>query len=84
MNPSTAGWIDKFGSIVKDNDQRYTDFQQLYGGLKKTGFVYGINIKIPRFITVEHDLSTGRKSQDKSCLPGFIITYNFQQAGVRF
>ncbi|MBM1107653.1 hypothetical protein JQC67_15965 [Aurantibacter crassamenti] len=57
MNPSASGWIDKFGHLVKDNLETYSDFRDLYGGLKKTGFVYGINVKVPRFITPEHRLS---------------------------
>ena len=57
MNPSASGWIAKYGSIVKDNTDFYADFRALYGGLKKTGFVYGINTKIPRFIAAEHDLT---------------------------
>ena len=63
MNPSATGWIDKFGSIVKDNDQKYPDFKRLYGGLKQTGFVYGVNVKIPRFITTEHALSQDEKAK---------------------
>jgi len=57
MNPSASGWIDKFGHLVKDNLENYSNFRDLYGGLKKTGFVYGINLKVPRFIVPEHKLS---------------------------
>jgi len=57
MNPSASGWITKYGSLVRDNIDFYPDYRALYGGLKKTGFVYGINTKIPRFVAVEHDLT---------------------------
>jgi hypothetical protein len=57
MNPSTSGWINKFGEIVSEHISTYENFQQVYVELKKTGFVYGINIRIPRFIEAEHTLS---------------------------
>ena len=83
MNPSTAGWIEKFGSIVKDNDLRYTSFQQLYSGLKKTGFVYGINLKIPRFISTEHALSQDEKAKI-NLLTGLYFVHNFIRPGTDF
>ncbi|NHF59452.1 hypothetical protein FK220_008880 [Flavobacteriaceae bacterium TP-CH-4] len=63
MNPSATGWIDKFGSEVKDHLEYYPDFRSLYGDLKKIGFVYGINIRIPRFIRTEHTLSEDEKAK---------------------
>ncbi|MGB5692721.1 MAG: LETM1-related biofilm-associated protein [Flavobacteriaceae bacterium] len=63
MNPSASGWIDKYGFVVKDNPEAFKDFQDLYAGLKKAGFVYGLNIKIPRFIEVEHNLSEDEKAK---------------------
>jgi len=63
MNPSASGWIDKYGYVVKDNPKAFRDFQHLYAGLKKAGFVYGLNIKIPRFISVEHNLSEDEKAK---------------------
>ena len=63
MNPSATGWIDKYGSISRDNLSAFKDFQDLYAGLKKAGFVYGLNIKIPRFIPVEHNLSEDEKAK---------------------
>ena len=63
MNPSATGWIDKYGSISRDNLYAFKDFQDLYAGLKKAGFVYGLNIKIPRFIPVEHSLSEDEKAK---------------------
>lgn len=63
MNPSTSGWINKFGEIVSENKSTYENFQEIYLELKKTGFVYGINIRIPRFIEAEHTLSEDEKAK---------------------
>ncbi|MDT7830229.1 LETM1-related biofilm-associated protein [Pricia sp. S334] len=57
MNPSGSGWINKFGFLVSGDAVSFQDFTALYDTLKKTGFVYGINIAIPDFITPEHSLS---------------------------
>ncbi|MEX0289810.1 MAG: LETM1-related biofilm-associated protein [Flavobacteriaceae bacterium] len=83
MNPSATGWIDKFGSIVKDNEQRYPDFRQLYGSLKQTGFVYGINVKIPRFITTQHSLSQDEKAKI-NLLTGLYYVYHFKRPEADF
>ena len=63
MNPSATGWIDKYGAISRDNLSAFKDYEDLYAGLKKAGFVYGLNIKIPRFIKVEHSLSEDEKAK---------------------
>ena len=57
MNPSSSGWIIKYGSLVKNNVGAYPDFRSLYVGMKKTGFVYGINTQIPKFIAPEYRLT---------------------------
>ncbi|SHI98407.1 LETM1-related biofilm-associated protein [Pseudozobellia thermophila] len=63
MNPSAPGWIDKFGSLV-DNDQNYhTDYEVLYATLKHMGFVYGINTYTPDFTMSELDLSEDEKAK---------------------
>ena len=63
MNPSAAGWINKFGQLVNSGAHKYTNFNKLYTGLQKTGFVYGINTKIPYFIKTEHTLSEDEKAK---------------------
>ena len=63
MNPSASGWINKFGEIVSENKFTYDSFQEIYIALKKTGFVYGINIRAPRFIKPEHELSEDEKAK---------------------
>lgn len=63
MNPSAPGWIDKFGSLVRGDNDRYSDFGSLYASLKLSGFVYGINTTIPSYITPEHPLSEDEKAK---------------------
>lgn len=57
MNPSTAGWIKKFGHLVQEEPKVFKDFEALYKHLKKSGFVYGIHLHHPPFITTELRLS---------------------------
>ena len=63
MNPSASGWIEKFGHEVKEHLEYYQDFRDIYGGMKKTGFVYGLNVKVPRFIQSAHPLSEDEKAK---------------------
>ena len=63
MNPSANGWIDKFGSLVKYHDGRYTSFNTLFEDVNNWGFVYGINTGFPDFITPEHDFSEDEKAK---------------------
>lgn len=63
MNPSANGWIDKFGSLVKGHDGKYTSFNDLFEDLKNTGFVYGINAGHPNFIIPEHVFSEDEKAK---------------------
>ncbi len=83
MNPSSSGWIDKFGYLVKDQIDGYKDFTDLYGGLKKTGFVYGINLKIPKFITPEHRLSEDEKAKI-NLLAALYFTFGFVEKSPDF
>ncbi len=63
MNPSASGWINKFGSLITKDVISYSDFNALYGAIKKTGFIYGINTAIPSFISPEHVLSEDEKAK---------------------
>ncbi|MBT8281378.1 MAG: LETM1 domain-containing protein [Muriicola sp.] len=54
MNPSGPGWINKFGEVVRNKEGIYSDFSTLYTSLKDYGFVYGMNVKTPSFISIEH------------------------------
>lgn len=83
MNPSSSGWINKFGSLVKENQPNYSDFGDLYNELKKTGFVYGINAKIPRFIKAEHRLSEDEKAKI-NLLSALYFTYCLEKGNDDF
>ncbi len=63
MNPSATGWINKFGEIVSEANVAYDTFEEVYNQLKKTGFVYGVNIRIQNFILSEHTLSEDEKAK---------------------
>ena len=63
MNPSAPGWINKFGEIVREHTPSGERFPEIYTELKKTGFVYGINIRVPRFVPLEHTLSEDEKAK---------------------
>lgn len=63
MNPSASGWITKFGEIVKDHESAHTNFSDLYLELKKSGFVYGLNIRVPRHISSELTLTEDEKAK---------------------
>lgn len=78
MNPSATGWIEKFGHLVEQNKDAFTSFQELYGGLKKWGFVYGINVKSPRFIESEHALSEDEHAKI-NLLTALYFTYKLER-----
>ncbi len=83
MNPSASGWINKFGHDVKGNLEVFIDFRDLYGGLKTSGFVYGLNIKIPRFITPEHTLSEDEKAKI-NLLTALFFTFKLEHNNSNF
>ncbi len=78
MNPSASGWIQKYGTVAEEHPNAFKDFQDLYAGLKKAGFVYGLNIKIPRFIAVEHSLSEDEKAKI-NLLTALFYTYRLSK-----
>jgi len=83
MNPSGAGWINKFGDVVKDNLNAYKDFHDLYQHLKDAGFVYGMNIEIPAFITVQHTLSEDEKAKI-NLLSALYFTFRLEKDSADF
>lgn len=83
MNPSATGWINKFGQLASKNPNNYSNFQDLYNGLKKTGFVYGINTQVPRFIEAEHTLSEDEKAK-LNLLIGLYHVYVLEKQSTHF
>lgn len=63
MNPSATGWIDKFGQLTRDVELPTHSFTSLYQVLKKTGFVFGINVGIPPVFHPEHELGEDEKAK---------------------
>ena len=83
MNPSASGWINKFGEIIRNEGVTYDSFQDVYTELKKTGFVYGINIKVPRHIVLEHALSEDEKAKI-NLLEALYRTYSLSEQSTEF
>ncbi|WP_281540522.1 LETM1-related biofilm-associated protein [Maribacter aestuarii] len=83
MNPSTSGWIDKFGFLVKDHKSAFLSFEELYRSVKKTGFVYGLNTGIPPFIIPEHKLSEDEKAKI-NLLSALYFTFNLETKEANF
>lgn len=59
MNPSTAGWIEKFCSQISKKGIPFENYNSLYSNLKLFGFIYGVNVnitdKIDRTLTYSED-----------------------------
>lgn len=83
MNPSASGWIDKFGFLVKEKGNQFTDSNDLYQSLKISGFIYGINISGPSFITAEHRLSED-ESAKINLLTALYFTFRFEYQEASF
>lgn len=63
MNPSTLGWIDKFGALRAKETLAYRDLGSLDADLRSCGFMYGINVGIPGFIKPSYPLSQDEKAK---------------------
>jgi len=57
MNPSSSGWINKFGYLIKDEKNAYSSFKTLYADLLQFGFIYGIHLYTPKSIPLELELT---------------------------
>ncbi|CAG2532996.1 MAG: LETM1-related biofilm-associated protein [Maribacter dokdonensis] len=77
MNPSSSGWIEKYGSLVQKHQDAFPTFDALYTTLKKSGFVYGLNASIPDFIVLEHTLSEDEKAKI-NLLHALYFTYRIE------
>jgi hypothetical protein len=83
MNPSGPGWINKFGEVVQNKAGVYADFPTLYAGLKEYGFVYGINVGKPGFISIEHTPSEDEKAKI-NLLTALYFTFAIEEQEERF
>ncbi len=77
MNPSSSGWINKFGHLVDQESLPFEDFNSLYRELKKNGFIYGVHLNIPSYIAVEHTLSEDEIAKI-NLLTALYFTYTFE------
>ncbi|MDT0607109.1 LETM1-related biofilm-associated protein [Croceitalea rosinachiae] len=77
MNPSSPGWINKFGSLLKTKEVPFLTYEELYLELLNHGFIYGIHLDIPSFITTEHRLSEDEIAKI-NLLAGLYFSYRFE------
>ncbi len=83
MNPSGPGWINKFGEAVTNKSGIYSDFSTLYESLKSNGFVYGINVKIPSFISIQHSPSEDEMAKI-NLVSALYFTYSLERPDSSF
>lgn len=83
MNPSANGWIDKFGSLVKNHAQSYDLFKSLFDNLRDIGFVYGINTGHPKFIKPAHAFSEDEKAK-VNLLTALYFTFKIETGNTDF
>lgn len=77
MNPSAAGWIQKFGHLADKKQPPFEDFGHLCGVLHSLGFTYGLNTRIPGFIRPAHPLTQDENAK-LNLLYGLYYTYRLQ------
>ena len=83
MNPSSSGWINKFGHLVDKDPTSFPDPESLYRELKKNGFVYGVHLAIPSFIDVEHSLTEDEIAKI-NLLTALYFTFKFERRKTDF
>jgi hypothetical protein len=83
MNPSSSGWIEKYGALAQENKASYQSFADLYKDLKSNGFVYGISIGVPAFIVAEHTLSDDEKAK-VNLLNALYFTFHLKARHIGF
>ena len=83
MNPSSSGWIEKFGHLAARQADPFDNFGQLYEALRKLGFTYGMNTGCPGFIEPAHPLTQDENAK-LNLLFGLYATYRLKNQKVRF
>lgn len=63
MNPSSSGWIKKYGYLLEQVASSHPNFNELYKELLSWGAVFGIHNQIPHFIESEHNLLIDEKAK---------------------
>ncbi|UII75440.1 LETM1-related biofilm-associated protein [Flagellimonas sp. HMM57] len=83
MNPSSSGWINKFGYLVNKESLDFLDFESLYKELKTNGFIYGVHLNIPSFVPVEHKLTEDEIAKI-NLLTALYFTFRFEKEETDF
>lgn len=74
MNPSSLGWINKFGHIIQKQEPLAQSDMTFFLALKQWGFLYGASTAIPQFIIPEHPASFDEKTKI-NLIYGLYTTY---------
>ena len=74
MNPSASGWILKFGSLREKEPLPYPDLRALDADLRSCGFMYGINVGHPGYISTAYRLSQDENAK-VNLLSGLYYSY---------
>lgn len=74
MNPSASGWILKFGSLRAGEPIPYPDLRALDSDLRSCGFMYGINVGHPGYLSPAYKLSQDENAK-VNLLAGLYYSY---------
>lgn len=77
MNPSSSGWIRKFGHLIDRQKPDFKDFESLYDQLLDNGFIYGLHLFYPKFIETEHELTEDEIAK-LNLLTALYFVYRFE------
>ncbi|MBU2920849.1 hypothetical protein KO504_05810 [Winogradskyella psychrotolerans] len=72
MNPSANGWIKKLLNQVSEIVYSQTETDTFYINLKRTGFIYGSNIKVVLDIVKPFELS-----EEERCKTNLLLTFYY-------
>ncbi|WP_033961432.1 LETM1-related biofilm-associated protein [Psychroserpens jangbogonensis] len=82
MNPSTAGWIEKFCSQISKKGIPFENYHSLYSSLKDYGFIYGVNVGVSENVN-----GTLKYSEDElakaNLITGLYHIYYFRKGSVK-
>ncbi|MEJ2584764.1 MAG: hypothetical protein P8Z38_06890 [Robiginitalea sp.] len=80
MNPSAPGWILKFGSLREKEPLPYQDLKALDADLRSCGFMYGINVGHPGYLSPAYRLSQDENAK-VNLLVGLYYSYRILRPG---
>ena len=82
MNPSTAGWIEKFCSQISKKGIPFENYSNLYSNLKDYGFIYGVNVDITN--KIEKTLTYSEDEFAKlNLMTGLYHVYYFRKGAIK-